>query len=235
MAPNNFLEGIPYLSNITTEIYDETKRRILTNRDLARDRLHSIRKRKRIKTDNKLHTERDTAAISSVVIGDDSPSKSSGGKSNQRNPLIDLPFSKNDMSKGYNDVFSDRLGEQTQSVESNYPRTVVQRDRKINLIMLINKQRRVLRKRDLLDVGKENNVTTNKTSNPSGHDMTITTTTQQHTAGAARTERATSHDECFSFVSCVQPYISYVAGTIMFILVLYLIIVFGRCVCDDSF
>ncbi|XP_069117880.1 uncharacterized protein [Argopecten irradians] len=41
--------------------------------------------------------------------------------------------------------------------------------------------------------------------------------------------------ECQSVVACIHPYISYLAGTIMFILVVYLIIVFGKCVCDDSF
>ncbi|XP_060083049.1 uncharacterized protein LOC132562328 [Ylistrum balloti] len=41
--------------------------------------------------------------------------------------------------------------------------------------------------------------------------------------------------ECQTIVACIHPYISYLAGTIMFILVVYLIIVFGKCVCDDSF
>ncbi|OWF35661.1 uncharacterized protein LOC110442678 [Mizuhopecten yessoensis] len=41
--------------------------------------------------------------------------------------------------------------------------------------------------------------------------------------------------ECLTVVACIHPYISYLAGTIMFILVVYLIIVFGKCVCDDSF
>ncbi|XP_033736060.1 uncharacterized protein LOC117324358 [Pecten maximus] len=41
--------------------------------------------------------------------------------------------------------------------------------------------------------------------------------------------------ECQTILACIHPYISYLAGTIMFILVVYLIIVFGKCVCDDSF
>lgn len=40
---------------------------------------------------------------------------------------------------------------------------------------------------------------------------------------------------CDNVASCLNPYLSYIAGLMMFFLVVYLIIVFGRCVCDDTY
>lgn len=41
--------------------------------------------------------------------------------------------------------------------------------------------------------------------------------------------------QCDNVASCLYPYVSYFAILIMFFLVMYLIIVFGRCVCDESY
>ena len=64
---------------------------------------------------------------------------------------------------------------------------------------------------------------------------TITNLLKNRQTYAPSVKDAEKDVECQSVVSCVHPYISYIAGAIMFILVVYLIIVFGKCVCEENY
>lgn len=86
-----------------------------------------------------------------------------------------------------------------------------------------------------LDESEQENGTTEKARE---HTRQRKVSSRRRSRGRAYRSRVitpTQAPGCQTILACIHPYISYLAGTIMFILVVYLIIVFGKCVCDDSF
>ncbi|VDH94833.1 Hypothetical predicted protein [Mytilus galloprovincialis] len=97
---------------------------------------------------------------------------------------------------------------------------------------------------------QHNNTTTNNSNNSSESDFTLITTTtgirqiivkaitsypSKGTSYIASVTQTESEKTCDNAAACLYPYVSYFAGIVMFLLIVYLTIVFGRCVCDDSY
>ncbi|CAG2238481.1 unnamed protein product [Mytilus edulis] len=96
---------------------------------------------------------------------------------------------------------------------------------------------------------QHNNATTNNITNSSESDFTLITTTtgirqigvkaitsyqSKGTSYIASVTQNESKKTCDNAAACLYPYVSY-RGIVMFLFIVYLTIVFGRCVCDDSY
>ncbi|CAC5406993.1 unnamed protein product [Mytilus coruscus] len=97
---------------------------------------------------------------------------------------------------------------------------------------------------------QQNNTTANNINNSSESDFTLITTTtgirqivvkaitsypSKGTSYIASVTQNENQKTCDNAAACLYPYVSYFAGIVMFLLIVYLTIVFGRCVCDDSY
>ena len=83
----------------------------------------------------------------------------------------------------------------------------------------------------------DNSTVSNNLTRTESHNRNIQSTTSYPARETGYIALVTKPEvkSCDNVASCLNPYLSYIAGLMMVFLVIYLIIVFGRCVCDDTY